>query len=308
MPQVITSCEKRSPKSKKRQKVLVVYNPAAGSANVSYYRSILRALGGLGVFVIERRTEKRGDALRFAKEASVLDYGAIVVAGGDGTINEAINGIHSDSPPLGIAPLGSANVLAAEIKVNYNPFHIANTIAYSEPSKIFLGLVNGRRFAMMAGIGIDAHVVKNVSPKLKVILGRGAYVWQAVREISRLSRTTYSVTIDSHIYSVGSAVFANGHFYGGRFISAPKASLEKNTLHACLLLNSGQKHMFRYAFALAQNKLVNLIDVNDITFNTASIDGPVGDPIHADGDIVGYLPAKISCDPLPLNILRPFYK
>ena len=59
MPQVITSCEKRSPKSKKRQKVLVVYNPAAGSANVSYYRSILRALDGLGVFVIERRTEKR---------------------------------------------------------------------------------------------------------------------------------------------------------------------------------------------------------------------------------------------------------
>lgn len=265
----------------------------------------MTTLGELGVAVTERRTNRRGDALKFVEEVPASAYDALVIAGGDGTINEAINGLRGDSPPLAIVPLGTANVLAAEINLDPDPAHVAHTIAHAPASTIHLGIVNEHRFVMMAGVGIDAHVVKNVSPKLKRMTGKSAYVWQTLVELGRFPSPTYTVTIDGTGHEVGSAVFANGHFYGGQFVSVPEARLEDRSLHACLLAGRGRWNLIRYGIALTGNRLTRLRDVTTVEFDRAEIDGPEGDPIHADGDIVGSLPATVRCDPTPLHVLRP---
>ena len=283
----------------------MIYNPIAGQRRQQLYGDTLKLLGELGVIVVERPTGRRGDAERFASEIPSDEYDVIAVAGGDGTINEAINGLHSSSPPLAIVPLGTANVLAAELDLKTDPTHIAHTIAGAQPSPIYLGIINERKFVMMAGAGIDSHVVQSVSTKLKRITGKGAYVWQTLVELVRFPSPVYIVTIDGIPHEVGSAVFANGHYYGGRFVTAPEARLEDPVLHACLLTGRGRWNLIRYGMALAGNRLAQLSDVTTIEFKQAVIDGPKGDPVHADGDIIGSLPATIRSDPTPLYVLRP---
>ena len=89
-------------------------------------------------------------------------YDVLVVAGGDGTINEAVNGLRDARLPLAIVPLGTANVLAAEIGMATDPRTVARTIALGRPRPISVGVANGRRFLLMAGTGFDAHVVQHV--------------------------------------------------------------------------------------------------------------------------------------------------
>lgn len=292
------------PKTEGR-KILVIYNPIAGQRKQRCYEATMKILDELGVFVVECRTRRRGDAERLASDIPPHEYDAIAIAGGDETINEAMNGLCSASPPLAIVPLGTANVLAAELGLKTDPFHVAHTIACAQPSPIHLGIINERKFVMMAGVGIDSHVVQGVSAKLKRLTGKGAYVWQTLVELVRFPSAVYTVTIDGVSHGIGSAVFANGHFYGGGFVSVPEARLEDPVLHACLLTGRSRWNLIRYGMALAGNRLTQLSDVKTIEFVQAVIDGPEGDPIHADGDIIGSLPATIRCDPTPLYVLRP---
>jgi diacylglycerol kinase (ATP) len=288
-----------------RRQVLVIYNPTAGQHKQRRYRAVMNALGELGVTITEKLTTRRGDAERLASEVVAHQYDAIVIAGGDGTINEAINGLHAGSPPLAIVPLGTANLLAAEIGLELDPTVIAHTIAIGEPGLIRLGLANRRRFVMMAGIGIDSHVIQSTSPGLKRMTGKGAYMWQTLVELGRFPFPTYTVTIENIRHKVGSVVFANGHFYGGRLVLAPEARLEGPALHACLLEGKGRWNFIRYGLALTRNRLATLKDVKMIKFEKAEIDGPVGDPVHADGDIVEALPITVKLDPKPLQVVLP---
>ena len=108
----------------------------------------------------------------------------VVVAGGDGTINETADGlVHRDLlnikttrfPSLAIIPIGTANVLAAETGLGRKPRNAARVIAYGDIQPAWVGLANGRVFCQMAGVGFDAHVVDNVDAGLKKRLGKAAY-------------------------------------------------------------------------------------------------------------------------------------
>ena len=287
------------------RRIAVIYNPTAGQRKRRRYKSVMKVLGELGVSVTELRTGGRGDAERLATGVQPEEFDVVAVAGGDGTINEAVNGLRADAPPLAIVPLGTANVLAAELGLRTDPAHIAHTIARQQPTAIHAGVVNDRKFMMMAGIGIDTHVVRDVSRTLKRLTGKGAYVWQALIELIRFPSSAYGVTIDGVRHEVGSAIFANGHFYSGRFISVPEARLEERSLYACLLAGRGVWNLIRYGVALTGNRLTRLSDVSTIEFREALLDGPEGDPIHADGEIVGRLPAIVRSHPNPLNVLCP---
>ena len=130
-------------------------------------------------------------------------------------------------------------------------------------------------------------------------------MWQTLVELGRFPFPTYTVTIENIRHKVGSAIFANGHFYGGRFVLAPEARLESPALYACLLEGKGRWNFIRYGMALTQNRLATLRDVKMIKFEKAESDSPVGDPVHVDGDIVEALPITIELDPIPLQVVLP---
>jgi len=207
--------------------------------------------------------------------------------------------------PLALLPMGTANVLANEIGLGRDPAAIARGIAEGAARPIALGRANGRRFTMMAGVGFDAHVVAGVDRGLKRLIGKGAYVVESLRQLSRFGFPRYRVEVDGVAYDAASVIVARGRFYGGRFVCAPAAGLETAQLHVCLFGRGGRWAVLRYAVALMLGVLPRLPDYRIVPGQVVLITGPAGDPVQADGDIVAHLPVRIDLDPTALSLVVP---
>lgn len=290
--------------------MLLVFNPTAGRRR-GRLDAILRNLRARGWDVALQETTGPADATRIAREEAG-QYDVLAVAGGDGTLNEAANGLATrgsaviePAPVLAVLPFGTANVLAHEIGLGIDEARITDAAAGGRPTQIYLGQANGRRFLLMAGVGFDAAVVAGVGTVLKRRLGKGAYVWRMVVELFRYSFPVFTVTIDGVAYPCASAIVAKGHFYGGRFVCAPDAKLTDADFQVCLFLSAGRLAVLRYALALGMGGLHKLRDVKLVRGRDIRIDGPIGAPVQGDGDIIATLPATLSIVANPITVLYP---
>ena len=151
----------------------MIFNPSAGARRRRRLERVLVLLREAGCDVVLYETRARGDAEAHARGLDPAAFDAVVAAGGDGTINEIINGLAGIELPLGLVPLGTANVLAAELGLDQAPRAIAHGILSGRTMRAFPGILNGRRFAMMAGAGFDARVVEGVDLRMKRVVGQG---------------------------------------------------------------------------------------------------------------------------------------
>jgi len=287
------------------RRVLVIYNPMAGWRFRRRLRAVLGHLADAGCVVTVRRTARRGDAEEFARNAIDEGWDVVAVAGGDGTINEAVNGLYGGQAPLALIPLGTTNVIAAEIGLSDDPRTVARTIAAGTVQDIHLGTANGRLFVMMAGVGFDARVVAAVPAWVKRVLGKGAYLLTILAGLWRFSRGAYRVTVDGETHSAASVVVANGRFYAGRHTVAPRARLDERLLYACLFLRPGPWRVVRYGLALLLGRLDGLADVLILPGERVSVEGPEGEPVQGDGDIIARVPATIALAEKTLRVVAP---
>jgi diacylglycerol kinase (ATP) len=287
------------------RRLLIIFNPTAGWQRRRRFDAVLARLRRSGCQVTVRATRAPGDAERFAAEADPARYDVLVVAGGDGTINEAINGLCGSRLPLAILPLGTANVLAAEIGLPSDPDPLALTIARGVARPVTLGVANGRRFILMAGAGFDAHVVATVSQPLKRWLGKVAYVLASLRQAHAFRFPEYRVSIDGAARSAASVLVANARFYGGRFVVAPSADLRSPTFQVCLFERSGRLAAAGYALALLTGLLPQLSSYRIMAARRIEIQGPAGEPVQADGDIIARLDVNIMALPDALELVFP---
>ena len=102
-----------------------------------------------------------------------------------------------------------------------------------------------------------------------------------------------------------SVIVARGRFYGGRFVCAPEAGLETAQLHVCLFTRGGRRAVLRYAIALMLGYLPRLADYRIVAGRQVTIEGPDGDPVQGDGDIIARLPVTIDLDPTTLSLVVP---
>ena len=223
----------------------IIHNPTAGGARWRRYGAVLERLAAAGAQIEELATGRRGDAEAYAAALGPEDCDRLVVAGGDGTVNEAINGLLANRAggralPLAVLPLGTANVLALEIGLSTRPQAVARYILEGIARPVALGEADGRAFCLMAGIGFDAHVVAGVDARLKRRLGKLAYVWHTLRQLAVYDFPRYRVAVDEAVFSAASAVVCNARFYGGRYVLAPDAQLEAASLEVCLFERPGR--------------------------------------------------------------------
>ena len=288
----------------------VVFNPTAGARRRLRLEETLKLLRESGCQISVQSTAARGDAEAIARTLCDTPPAPdlLVVAGGDGTINEAVNGLLSNGSaawPLALVPLGTANVLAAEIGLATSPAVVARTIAQGSSERAYVGLANGRCFTAMAGVGFDAHVVANVDLKLKRRIGKGAYVLESLRQLFRFRFPRYRVTVDGQVFEAASVIVAKGHYYAGRYVCAPDARLDQPQFHVCLFERGGRWNAVRYAVALALGRLPRLADFRIVRGRLVAIDGPAGDPVQGDGDIIARLPVHIEIAPQALRLIVP---
>lgn len=282
-----------SPGQPIRRRVLVIYNPVAGSLSGRRLARIVKHLARHGAVATIRRTTASGDAELYAAEASPEQFDVVVAAGGDGTINEVVNGLVGKEVPLAIIPLGTANVLAAEIGAPTRSRELARMILFGACRCVCVGVGNGRRFVMMAGVGFDAHLVARINPHVKRLLGKLTYVVEGLLGMFRFPRRRYQVLVDGASYEAASVVIANGRYYGGRFTCAPHACLDDDTLEVCLFASTGPVSVLRYGWALLRGKLHQLPDFHIVRGRDVTIEGAGSEPVQFDGDVGARLPLSV---------------
>jgi diacylglycerol kinase (ATP) len=289
------------------RRLMIIFNPTSGWRRRRRFEAVLERLRARGCELCVHETTAPGDAERLAAAAEPALYDALVVGGGDGTVNEAINGLGPGGRhlPLAILPLGTANVLAAELGLSADHDAIARTIAEGAARPVTVGMANGRRFILMAGVGFDAQVVATVNLKIKRRFGKVAYGLAILRQLLVYGFPSYRVVLDGSPLEAASVLVANAHFYGGRFVAAPAAGLQTPTFQVGLFERSGPAAAIGYALALFLGFLPRLKSYRILAARRIEIDGPQGEPVQGDGDVIARLPVRIELLPAGIKLIFP---
>ncbi len=314
-----------------RRRLLVIHNPVAGRRRRQRFQAVLDLLERDGDELSLRATEAPGDATRLARQIDLGDVDLragdlVVAAGGDGTINEVINGLVAEgrpaSVPLAIVPLGTSNVLAAEIGLGRSPEAVARTIREGAVCSVSLGRItganmpDGRTFILMAGVGVDAHAVADVEPGLKRRFAQGAYVWAGLQAVFRSRGLRYGVEVDGVRHEAASVIVAKAAHYGGPFIVAKQARLDDPRFQVCLFERAGFWPAGLYGLALALGRLDAAPGFTSVPGRKVRITAPASqsgdrpptkpaEPVQCDGDDVARLPVKIEVMPEALSLVVP---
>lgn len=228
----------------------------------------------------------------------------VVAAGGDGTIAEVAAGLDGSNTPMGIIPLGTANVLAHELGLPFAPASVAAALAFGRTRALWPGVASfdgtARLFVQMLGTGFDAEVVHHLSLPLKRVLGKGAYVLQGLRETMRYRFPRIKVVIDGVATEAGSVIVTKGRFYGGRYTLAPQASPMGPGFTVALFDRAGPFAAMACGAALPMNLLHHMPGLRLCR----------GDEIHigshrtqTDGDPAGFGPTTVRNALSPIRVV-----
>jgi diacylglycerol kinase (ATP) len=286
---------------------VLVYNPGSGQQRDRFH-SITRMVETLrqqGLAVTPRTTAGPADATRLTAEAVAGGVDLVIVHGGDGTVNEAIQALVGRSTPLAVWPSGTSNVLARELELPGSPDLVARVIAAGAVRRVSVGRAGERYFLLMAGVGLDADVLRSVHPGLKRLAGEGAYWMAGLGQLTDWNPVSFVVETDEGRHPATFAVVANAASYGGGLRFAPEASMEDDQLDLCLF-DSTERHRFaRYLAAARTGSHLGLPGVTYLKARRAVAHGPDNRLVHVDGELLGRLPVSFDCVPDALSLVVP---
>jgi diacylglycerol kinase (ATP) len=299
-------CQKTRPM---QTRMLIVFNPAAGARRRRRLYAALDLMRGVGLRPDVADTERRGHAAVLARDAARAGVPMVVAAGGDGTIAEVADGLAGSDAALGVLPLGTANVLALELGIPRAPAQAAAVLAMGRTALLHPGMarhLDGREllFVQMLGAGFDAAVVHHLPTRLKRAIGKGAYVWQTMREMPRYRFAPIRAELDGRPEDAASVIVTKGRLYAGRFMLAPGADPRAEGFHVALFRDAGVLAAMRYGAALPLGLLPRLRGVEIRQAAAVRLDGG-SIPAQADGDAAGCLPVVIGAAPRPMRIVVP---
>lgn len=218
----------------------------------------------------------------------------VIVAAGDGTVNAVINGLLPGTVTMAVLPLGTSNVLAAEIGIKSVEDGIKRIIA-GKTRPLSIGILKMEqesfRFVLMAGIGLDGTVVRDIWPLGKRLLRQGAYAISALLSALTWDRSLIEVVTADHTVKCHSVIICSASRYGGNFILSPDSNLFSPELTAVCIRKNRRRSYLRLAFELFTGKADTSSEMIRIPADGIEIRGTK--PIQIDGDFVGYSPAKL---------------
>jgi diacylglycerol kinase (ATP) len=292
----------------------VIFNPTARGDKARRFREHLEALGAECAL---RPTPGPGTAARLAQEAVEEGFDTIIAAGGDGTLNEVLNGIGAvpngfTRSRLGFLPLGTVNVFAKEIGLPSRLDRVWDVLRRGRERTIDVaiaefaeaGLPRRRYFAQMAGAGLDARAIQLVDWETKKRVAQLAYVLaglKALRETQpRIRFSDGAASAEGELVLVG-----NGRFYGGALAVFENADAADGALDVCVFERVNFFIVLRYALGFLTGRVVPPRSVR--RFQSAAFEvsaaGPV--PFEVEGELAGLLPARFSVQKRALRVIVP---
>src|SRR5918998_5336729 len=288
------------------RETVIIGNPKAGrnrgKERLKRCAEILRS-GGLHVEVWPTERPQHATEL-----ASLAGARLVVAAGGDGTVNEIVNGLEADAT-LGILPLGTANVLARELGLPLNAEAACERILAGKNRRIDVGVATDRkgrerRFTCMAGMGFDAHVVNEVTPLLKQYLKILAFPLAAFKVYLEGDLPPLHILHGKETHVTQFAIVANGQYYGGDFRVAEDAALATGNLEVVLVDRVGR--LLR-ADILTRILVKKPLDHSMRSFAAKELraTSPGAQvPVQLDGEVWGRLPMSFRIEPGVLEVVR----
>ncbi len=294
-------------------KTCVIFNPAARGDKARRFQKHLREIASDATL---KPTACVGDARRLSVEAVGEGFEVVVAAGGDGTVNEVLNGIADakgfERARLGVLPLGTVNVFAKELRLPedfagaWKVIQNGKDLLVDAPwaSYIVEGRAERRYFAQMAGAGLDSRAVELVSWELKKRAGALAYVvagFQAFCEkLPTIEVSNGRDTAGGQLVLVG-----NGKFYGGRFTVFPLADLCDGVLEAVVFPRVNVETLARGCWGMMTDDFHTGRKTIQLKGSQLELKSAAPMPLQLDGEPAGPLPASLGVTPRALRVLVP---
>ena len=258
-------------------------------------------------------TQGPGTAGAIARRSIADGAELILAAGGDGTINEIAEGVAFSDVPLGVLPAGTANVLANEMGLNSTIEGAAENLSACIPTRISMGRLqcaNGeertRLFLLMAGIGLDAKIVYNLSMPLKARFGKLAY-WIGGFSLLGRDLDEFEVLVDGRRVNCSFVLVSKVRNYGGDLEIAQSISLLEDRFEVVLFESCSSFRFLNYLTRVAIRKLSGVTGVSMIRAKAVCMPGTTARRVYiqVDGEYAGHIPASVEIVPDALTLLIP---
>jgi len=290
----------------------VIFNPAARGEKAKRFRRHLEAIATEATL---KRTATAGDARRLAVQAVEAGCQIVVAAGGDGTVNEVLNGI-CDVPEgverarLGVLPLGTVNVFARELilpmqfEQAWEVIRKGYETRIDLPSVTTVGEQKPRYFAQLAGAGLDARAVELVKWQVKKVIGPLAYVLAGLSAVPGAA-APITAAGGGHSLTGELVMIGNGRFFGGPFNLFPQADLRDGLLEVCVVPRANWLTLARCGPGLLLWKGLPASVTKQFRAESLTLTSPSPVPVQIDGELVGRLPATFSIERSRLRVIVP---
>ena len=298
---------KKSSKAPARGKTLsstaVIMNPAARGARAQRFHAEVASLTkGAALY----STSRGGEAESLARTAAAEGFERVVAAGGDGTINEVVNGLAGSKAALGLLPLGTMNVFANELGLPAGDLGRCWQIIQNEkPRFVDLPSANGKHFVQMAGVGFDAQVVQETSRAFKRSFGPLSYLISAAQIAARPS-PKLRIESDDAVTEEGSFVLVgNGRLYGGPFPFFKQAVIDDGLFDVLVFKRLNYIEIVRYMQDVIFSSQITAPEVEYFQTKSLRVTSDLTVPVEIDGELIGNCPVEFKIQRRGLRVLAP---
>jgi len=289
-------------------RIAVIYNPRSGRprervASINRLASMLREEGrAVDIF----STQRANHATELAGQAVASGCDLVIAHGGDGTMNEVLQAVCGTSATLGFWPGGTANLLASEINFPHRVGEVVQRVLQGQVKRVTVGKANDRYFLLMAGVGIDAAVVRSVDAELKRFVGKAAFMVSALKVVWNWKLDPFRVHMPGEEVLGRFVVAGNAQSYGGGFRLTPMAKLTDPQLDLCIFTSDRRRDYVAIAVAsliTGSHKDLPGVIYRKVTKARITSAARTEAPVQLDGEVVGTLPLTLEAIPEGVQLL-----
>lgn len=298
-------------------KTLLIYNPTAGPWDMTRtLKRLAEYMRKCGWAMDLVQTQQPGDASHFARQAAQNSVDMVLLAGGDGTINEAANGLISTSTALGIVPVGTGNILAHQLRMPIlslaAPLYVRDVgeaLCASRVQRVDAGVINDRYFVCWAGLGLDAEITAHMEPRPRYAkrLRTLPYIVAGFAVASEFRGVRSRIVIEGRTFRTRAlmALASNIQLYAAFFNIAPHARMDDGLLDIFVFKGLGFSYILRHLLHLFSGQYRHDPKVMHALARTMQVQTSPSVAVQLDGDPFGDTPATIGIEPGKLRLLVP---
>ncbi len=283
---------------------VVILNPVAGSPET--FRDWQERVESVACGCPIRITSHAGEAEALARSAVGEGFARIIAAGGDGTVNQVANGLADSNAILGLLPLGTVNVFAMELGLPLHNLELCWDIINSANIRLVdLPRANGKCFVQLAGIGLDAQVVKETSLAFKRSFGPLSYLISAAQVAARQPPKLFIESKNAPVGEGSFVLIGNGRLYGGPFPFFKHAVMDDGLLDVVLFKRLGYLEIIKYLQDVVFSSDIRVPEVEYFQTRRLRIRSDQDVPLELDGELAGNCPVDFQIQKKALRVLAP---